>query len=365
MWLSCCCCCCFWVMILMMCASSVRVSALSSSLSVSSKRTIAAPSTSPPFRMMAHPHRQGITTAFASKLDLAVANEDERHDEDEAWRLRQQLLETTYDTTTRTTRPPILESPSIGESPLSSSDKVRLPDKNKEEDLLSSSFSSPMSSKPTVLRLLPNTVQYIATLLLGTYVTSCVLTELLANFEWVQAWRYSWPLGMGILYMLLNALPPPSSLDHANRDSINTTPRMGGDDSSPASTIKKHNDNLLISILQGETRFIRAILFVLGLGLVIGGAYDLWMPVYETGPNVLTAAGIGQDAALGLFAGTLVQIIILRLLQLQQQRHEHLHRPDNAAWNRLLPIVVVLLAQLYKLGEGSFEELFFSSSSWS
>ena len=34
-----------------------------------------------------------------------------------------------------------------------------------------------------------------------------------------------------------------------------------------------------------------------GLGLLVGGAYDAFMPVFGECPNVITSAGIGSDAA--------------------------------------------------------------------
>ena len=184
----------------------------------------------------------------------------------------------------------------------------------------------------STIRSLSNSATLLGTLLAGTYASSCVLTDLLANFEMVQAWRYSWPFGIGALYMILNFLPTLSTTN------VNEDGR-----SFPLS----YN---VVRPLVGESGLFKALFFALGLGLVIGGGYDAWMPVYETGPNVITEAGIGQDAALGLYFATLFQMI----------RQPQGNRPD-ASNNSQFLLQVLLLAQLYKLGEGSFDELFFSN----
>ena len=134
----------------------------------------------------------------------------------------------------------------------------------------------------------------------------------------------------------------------------------------------------------GTTLFSKTIFFMLGIALMIGGAYDAWMPVYATGPNIITSAGIGQDAAMGLFIGTLLQMIRIQLSSLlllpSGTHHEEIvdrtsstitssppRRPPLAGSTgtsspMTLVLYILLLAQLYKLGEGSFDELLFTSS---
>jgi len=206
-------------------------------------------------------------------------------------------------------------------------------------------------------------IQTTIFLLFSTWATADVLSDLLANFEWVQTWRYLWPFGIGIMYILLNI----QSLNVSN-DFNGSPPPNDDDDNNFFVWIEEEED--VIRPFIGRTPMTKIFFFLFGWALMIGGAYDIWMPVYETGPNIVTSAGIGQDAAVGLFGGTLFQI----LHDTRQQRHRRqassllpsLPVPkDNdvppfplSGTNSLL--YILLLAQLYKLGEGSFDELFFS-----
>lgn len=181
-----------------------------------------------------------------------------------------------------------------------------------------------------------------AALLLGTYLGSLVLTDLLAHWEWFQAWRYAWPFGIGLLYCV-------------------APPRLG---------------------LGPKQRWTAA---VLGFGLVVGGAADAFLPVYVTGPNVLTAAGMAPDAALGLFFLTFYQIMVVTSSSQSEEEaaarditssnqgtspiseaslDDLLVPKGNATTTQILSptyfMQVLLLAELYKLGEGSFDEVFFS-----
>lgn len=156
-------------------------------------------------------------------------------------------------------------------------------------------------------------VAVVAGLLSGTYVVSCVLADLLNNFEWFQNWRYFWPFGIGVLYVV---------------DGFQDALKLFGQKQRVASV-------------------------VLGIGLIIGGAYDAFMPVWMTGPNVVTAAGIGQDAAFGLF--------FLTIWQLCQSEAKGVKTVGDLLQKEVVSIFpqVLLLAELYKLGEGSFDEIFF------
>ena len=152
-----------------------------------------------------------------------------------------------------------------------------------------------------------------AGLLSGTYVVSCVLADLLNNFEWFQNWRYFWPFGIGVLYVV---------------DGFQDALKLFGPKQRVASV-------------------------VLGIALIIGGAYDAFMPVWMTGPNVVTAAGIGQDAAFGLF--------FLTIWQLCQSEAKEVKTVGDLLQKEVVSVFpqVLLLAELYKLGEGSFDEIFF------
>jgi hypothetical protein len=189
-------------------------------------------------------------------------------------------------------------------------------------------------------------------ILAGTYAMSCVLTDLLSHLEWVRAWRYTWPFGIGALYMALNSTTTfwwdEKDVNNSSKTGMITTPLLSTALSSS-----------IAECMTGESLGTRVLLAVLGLGVVIGGAYDIWMPVYMTGPNVVTAAGIGQDAAVGLFGWTLWRVVVLS----SSWRSSHLlEGGSTTAWpitQRFL-LQALLLAELYKLGEGAFDELFFS-----
>ena len=92
---------------------------------------------------------------------------------------------------------------------------------------------------------------------------------------------------------------------------------------------------------------------MLGAGLVVGGAFDAFMPVWMLGPNVLTSAGLEPDAAAGLFLLSAFQTVKKEINDIGDIPFEDVRVKDLFS---ILPRVL-LLAQLYELGEGSFEEI--------
>lgn len=146
-------------------------------------------------------------------------------------------------------------------------------------------------------------------LILGSTALSIGMGEMLTKYEFFQDWRYLWPL-IGVLYMW---------------DGISS--------SQGARPL----------FIGNSSRWMQYTAVAAGLGLVIGGAYDAFMPVWMTGPNIVTNAGIGQDSAMVLLllsAGSFVQPSSFRE-----------YNPT-----RLL-LEITLLAELYKLGESSIDEL--------
>jgi len=163
----------------------------------------------------------------------------------------------------------------------------------------------PPTNNPKGLQdgLLPSRVPNLMIVALGTCAVSIGIGELLSTFEWFQAWRYLWPM-VGGLYV-----------------------------------VDVFSDVLPFDIRDNQLTKMTA--FVCGFGLIIGGAYDAFMPVWQTGPDILTNAGIGQDSAAVLFL-----LSILSISSKQQQ-------PTNT---RTL-LQMTLLGELYNLGEGSFDEI--------
>ena len=109
---------------------------------------------------------------------------------------------------------------------------------------------------------------------------SSFLDTITLKYEWVQSWRYTWPL-LGVVYAA-------AGVTHF--------------------TLQEQYENIYPSkgswgiwYLPGSPEFhvkwtgVAEILG--GVGLLIGGAYDAFMPVSNDIPNVFTSAGIGSDAA--------------------------------------------------------------------
>ncbi|CAB9514508.1 unknown protein [Seminavis robusta] len=155
-----------------------------------------------------------------------------------------------------------------------------------------------------------------------TYALSSATLWMLYHFEWFQMWRYLWPL-VGLLY----ATDSASSLLGRNKPP---------DSGQPWPLLSIPSDSSKIPVP------VRMLSGVAGVGLLVGGAYDAWMPVWETGPNVFTAAGIGQDSAMILW-------IITAALAVR--------RPPKEFAGRYFWTYVVLLSQLYILGDSAFDEV--------
>ena len=104
--------------------------------------------------------------------------------------------------------------------------------------------------------------------------------SLLIDSEIMQAWRYSWPM-IGLVFSLEGIRALTSSED-AN--------------------------GIEVTSLRGRSSWVQTLAVFAGLGLVVGGAADALLPVYVTGPNLVTAAGLAPDCALILI---LVQLTCL------------------------------------------------------
>mmetsp|Transcript_979 Transcript_979/g.2297 ORF Transcript_979/g.2297 Transcript_979/m.2297 type:complete len:281 (+) Transcript_979:72-914(+) len=137
-----------------------------------------------------------------------------------------------------------------------------------------------------------------------------LMNSLLINNEIMQAWRYSWPMiGLVFSFEGIRAL---TSSEGAN--------------------------GIEVTCLRGRSSWVQSAVVFAGLGLVVGGAADALLPVYVTGPNLVTAAGLAPDCALIL--------IFVQLTCLAEKRAS-------------LELVIrsVSLAQLEILAAGSADEL--------
>jgi hypothetical protein len=189
----------------------------------------------------------------------------------------------------------------------------------------------------------------LAILGLGTYAMTTGMAQLLVQFEWFQTWRYVWPFGLGALFVLEGVLPimtvSSSSIRNENADR-NSTPIQHA------------------LPFRNYASWWQSAAVICGAGLVVGGAYDAFMPVWETGPNILTSAGIGQDSAAALLLLSIYAIVF------EQDASGSEGEGDigsdesgnsterNASFsNMYLLLQMTLLGQLCVLAEGSTEEI--------
>ena len=135
-------------------------------------------------------------------------------------------------------------------------------------------------------------------------------SSLLIDNEILQAWRYSWPM-IGLVFVL-EAFRSLTSSEGAS--------------------------GIEVTSLQLRSRWVQALAAFAGLGLVVGGAADALLPVYVTGPNLVTAAGLAPDCAL---------ILMLVQLTCVAEKRTSLELVTRS----------VALAQLGILAAGSADEL--------
>jgi len=95
-----------------------------------------------------------------------------------------------------------------------------------------------------------------------------------------------------------------------------------------------------------------------GVGLLIGGAYDAFMPVFGECPNVITSAGIGSDAAAGLLLLTAV-VSPANIFMYTHGAKLPMDGPEVPVVGHAIRGImqVVLFGLLYEMGEGTFDAL--------
>ena len=167
---------------------------------------------------------------------------------------------------------------------------------------------------------------------LGTFALTTLLGHLLVNFEWVQSWRYFWPL-VGGLYVV-----------HAGQQLFPVNSSLG--------------TRINVLPFAAQATWWNIVAGIFGVGLIIGGAYDAFMPVWMTGPNVFTEAGIGHDSAAGLlllsgYASTLSNSLETSRSASDSSEHGIGMNTNSQLSTQLLLLQVVLLSQLCILGEGT------------
>ena len=204
-----------------------------------------------------------------------------------------------------------------------------------EEDDTSSSFSATLdrSINPRISTLTIN--------LLATAGCVSLMNMALMEWEWLQTLRYAWPFALGGLFLYQGlfalwrlALYDDDDDDESSRQRSTPPLRLA------LSLLKPSNGSSSSTSLQSSW-WLPVTVAVAGAALMVGGAADAWLPVYVTGPNLFTAAGLGPDAAAYLLAVTLWQ--------------------SSAKTNNTAPVshlrTILLAAQLYILGAGSLDDI--------
>lgn len=181
----------------------------------------------------------------------------------------------------------------------------------------------------------------LAGLCLASIPFSNFLSNISSEYEWVQTWRYSWPL-LGIIYIA-------AGITHF--------------------TIQEEYENIYPSwgswgfwYLPGSKAFhvqwtgVAEILG--GLGLVFGGALDAFKPVYFECPNVFTNAGILSDSAAGLLLLT-IAVSPANIFMFTHGAKLPKDGPEVPIIGHAIRGVlqIILLGFLYQMGEGSFDAL--------
>ncbi len=170
---------------------------------------------------------------------------------------------------------------------------------------------------------------------------SSFLDTITLNFEWVQTWRYTWPL--------LGAIYAAAGVTHftIQDDYENIYPEKGA---------------WGIWYLPGSSEFhvkwtgVAEILG--GLGLLIGGAFDAFAPVYSNIPNLFTDAGIGSDSAAALLLLT-IAVTPANIYMYTHGAKLPVDGPEIPITGHVIRGVmqVVLFGLLYQMGQGTFEAL--------
>jgi hypothetical protein len=179
------------------------------------------------------------------------------------------------------------------------------------------SMTSPEEA-PRISEKLAEVFSQVVIMGLGTLSVSVMIGGLLVQLEWLQDWRYFWPLvgGLFVADPMLSIIPGDGERQYSSLLPFSLSTNAG----------------------------VRMLSIVGGLFLVFGGAYDAFMPVWQTGPNVFTIAGIGQDGAVMLLIVSTVSIL------------QDCWKAESSSSTRML-LQIILLAELCKLGESSIDEI--------
>ena len=177
-----------------------------------------------------------------------------------------------------------------------------------------------------------------------------ILGDLLSNYEWVQTLRYFWPLSLGVYYGLLYN----RAYDDADLARLSSARRRFGP--STAFTPRREDGGGERDEDDPAELLLQAGYIFGGIGLFVGGLADAVLPVWMTGPNWITNAGLAPDCA------------VLLLLLSAGETYGGLGRRSGTTSTMtttttppgdMTPLLlrIALWAELYKLGESSLDEV--------
>jgi hypothetical protein len=193
-----------------------------------------------------------------------------------------------------------------------------------------------------------------------TLLAAAALFELanhaLVEWEWMQAWRYTWP-GVGAIYVYEGLRPSIQrwqrrQQQHAQQQYTTT---QANHTIGPPTLVTR------VLTMDEKEPWLQVMAALAGAGLLVGGAADAFLPVYVTGPEFLTAAGLAPDTA--AFLAGLQCVTLWQHVQQSQQTRQPLQLQQSVLSPRTTAAHALLLAQLAVLGAGAVHDVLAQVSS--
>jgi len=180
-----------------------------------------------------------------------------------------------------------------------------------------------------------------AALSVSSVAFSSFLDAITLNYEWVQSWRYTWPL-LGAIYVAAGVTHFTLQEEYEN---IYPSKGAWGFWYLPGSPAFHVQWTGVAEILGG-------------LGLLIGGAYDAFEPAWATCPNIVTEAGIGSDAAAGLLLLT-AAVTPANIFMYTHGARLPVDGPEVPVVGHVVRGVfqVILFGLFYQMGQETFDAL--------
>eukprot|EP00560_Eucampia_antarctica_P001924 CAMPEP_0197833018 /NCGR_PEP_ID=MMETSP1437-20131217/17290_1 /TAXON_ID=49252 ORGANISM="Eucampia antarctica, Strain CCMP1452" /NCGR_SAMPLE_ID=MMETSP1437 /ASSEMBLY_ACC=CAM_ASM_001096 /LENGTH=290 /DNA_ID=CAMNT_0043436747 /DNA_START=19 /DNA_END=891 /DNA_ORIENTATION=+ len=200
---------------------------------------------------------------------------------------------------------------------------------------------------PSGVNTLPEPLQalvvlgIVAALGVSSAAFSGFLEDITMKYEWVQTWRYTWPL-LGAIYVAAGATH--FTLQDAY-ENIFPSPKAWGIWYLPGSP-------------EFHVKWTGVAEALGGLGLCIGGALDAFAPVSFTSPNILSEAGILSDSAAALLILT-VAITPANIFMYTHGAKLPIEGPEVPVVGHAIRGIfqVIVIGLLYQMGQGTFDAL--------